>query len=88
MDENDALNCVKLMDDSIVKDTLKKATEEAIEQGVNNFQLCFQFMKSLVITLFYHHLGIWCALDCCSHSKRSRSVLRIRSFPLDCYGDE
>lgn len=33
MDENDALNCVKLMDDSIVKDTLKKATEEAIEQG-------------------------------------------------------
>jgi len=54
MNENDALDCVKLMDDSIVKDTLKKATEEAIEQGVNNFHLHFQFIKYLMITLFYH----------------------------------
>jgi hypothetical protein len=37
MNENDVQNCIKLMEDSEVKDTLKKATEEAIEQGVNQF---------------------------------------------------
>lgn len=37
MNENDVQNCIKLMEGSEVKDTLKKATEEAIEQGVNQF---------------------------------------------------
>lgn len=36
MNENDALNCLKLMEDSKVKDTLKNATEEAVEQGVKH----------------------------------------------------
>ena len=34
MKENDAQDCLKLMEDTKVKDTLKKTTEEAIEQGV------------------------------------------------------
>lgn len=40
MDSADIEKCIKMIDDSVVKSSLKKATEDALEYGV-----CIKFLK-------------------------------------------
>ena len=47
MKENDAQDCLKLMEDTKVKDTLKKTTEEAIEQGLKVLKRSLVLIVSL-----------------------------------------